>query len=538
MMCTVCTTPHNICSTPTTDALLVVVASDQNFPGVIAGGEGCCFRTIRLEDGKLAEITELLGEVFSAVGGLPNSTVVLLGSATGLLQMGSSGYVYDWMASAAKISQRWPTVKVCPLIPIVVENAPGQLFRSVCEAGAAFETLFGRDPRGLPEVWRCLVNLNRENLDQGGVPVVETYTLPFPGSLTGPLKLSNISFRTNISCPAVLKALCRKAIQFLVRVLVVALNRDFSAGVDPVLCNVRITDVMSTLNPQDSLTPPTLIVVGASHMRRTIAHIKTNGGTVVDLTTQGWVLNARNCSELVDKISAVDKSGGVVVVLDLFGNTSYRYKQEDDGLGLAVKIEKGWHMLGDVVPTPETTLLEQMKLLDGVWASLQGVKKIVVLPIPRYAFGGCCANTTHAPNTHDPLHAETILAGHTKHRKIIIKALTDTGIRNMRVLDFVGIYCKNHESTEERIANLQNIYCEDNVHLVENGYTKLAQAITELAFSLGHNAPDDQRSIARRDVTVVAARKAWRGFVSTPSIGKVSSGKFKRGGGRVHPYRR
>ena len=208
-----------------------------------------------MEDGKLSAITDLLGEVFSAVGGLPNSTVVLLGSASGLLQMGSSGYVYDWIASAAKISQRWPTVKVCPLIPIVVDNSPGQLFRSVCEAGAAFETLFGWDPRGLSDVWRCLVNLNRQNLEQGGVSLIETYTLPFPGSLTSPLKLSNISFRTNILCPAVLKAPSCKAIQVLVWVLVVALNRDFSAGVDPILCDVRIPDAMSTPNPQDPHTP-------------------------------------------------------------------------------------------------------------------------------------------------------------------------------------------------------------------------------------------------------------------------------------------
>ena len=108
----------------------------------------------------------------------------------------------------------------------------------------------------------------------------------------------------------------------------------------------------------------------------------------------------------------------------------------------------------------------------------------------------------------------------------------------MRVLDFVGIYCKNHESTEERIANLQSIYHEDNVHLVDTGYAKLAHALTELALSLGQYTPDVQQSAARRDVTVVAARKAWRGFVSTPSMGKVSSGKFKCGGGRIHPYRR
>ena len=38
---------------------LTFAASDQGFPGVIAGGEGECLKSVRIEDGDLHKITDL-----------------------------------------------------------------------------------------------------------------------------------------------------------------------------------------------------------------------------------------------------------------------------------------------------------------------------------------------------------------------------------------------------------------------------------------------------------------------------------------------
>ena len=75
-------------------------------------------------------------------------------------------------------------------------------------------------------------------------------------------------------------------------------------------------------------------------MRRIILHVMAKGHTVVDLTEPGWVLNAKNCANLVGQLRASDCTGKIAV-MDLFGNTSCRYRQADDGLAMAVKMGGG-----------------------------------------------------------------------------------------------------------------------------------------------------------------------------------------------------
>ena len=79
-----------------------------------------------MEDGSLSEISDLFLEIFAGVGN-GGSNIILLDSATSLLTSGSRGYVFEWLACAKKIVTRWPNVKVCPLVPLWTENAPGNL---------------------------------------------------------------------------------------------------------------------------------------------------------------------------------------------------------------------------------------------------------------------------------------------------------------------------------------------------------------------------------------------------------------------------
>ena len=83
MQCTSCKSIHNI-TIPAPDTPITFVATDQNFPGSLGGGENLCFRTIRVEDGSLSEISDLFLEIFAGVG-IGGSNIILLGSATSLL---------------------------------------------------------------------------------------------------------------------------------------------------------------------------------------------------------------------------------------------------------------------------------------------------------------------------------------------------------------------------------------------------------------------------------------------------------------------
>ena len=133
--CTVCTTPHNILS-QTQQAPLTFIISDQGFRGILSGGDALCVKTVWIKDGTVAELSNLFLEMFQNVV-LPNSTIVLLGSLTNMLQQGSSGYLFDWLACAKKLGGRWGNIKVCPLPPLWDGVLPGKMHRTLLEIEAA-----------------------------------------------------------------------------------------------------------------------------------------------------------------------------------------------------------------------------------------------------------------------------------------------------------------------------------------------------------------------------------------------------------------
>ena len=127
---------------------------------------------------------------------------------------------------------------------------------------------------------------------------------------------------------------------------------------------------------------------------------------MLDLTQKSWFLNKNSVEALTNTLQAACIPVDTFVVLDLFGNTSTKFRQADDTLALATRVggEWGWHMLGEVVATPDTFLSEQVGSLGGVLASIKNHSKIMLPPIPRYVFGSCCNDISHAPNIASPNH--------------------------------------------------------------------------------------------------------------------------------------
>ena len=129
--------------------------------------------------------------------------MILLGSATSMLHQGSSGYIFEWICCSQVITAKWPTVIVCQLPPILLENAPGQLFRTILEVGTIFGKCVSDDPRGVADAWVVLIsNLREQNTCLLKLEPAESYTLPYPKSLCGQLSFENTTFSTTLPCPA------------------------------------------------------------------------------------------------------------------------------------------------------------------------------------------------------------------------------------------------------------------------------------------------------------------------------------------------
>jgi hypothetical protein len=92
----------------------------------------------------------------------------------------------------------------------------------------------------------------------------------------------------------------RKATEVLIRSLLETLNRDFSTNLNPniIVANSWISEKHAVHSlPGDGKIPvksETVVMVGASNMRRLIPHIKAAGYEVIDLTQSSWLATPEN----------------------------------------------------------------------------------------------------------------------------------------------------------------------------------------------------------------------------------------------------
>ena len=278
-------------------------------------------------------------------------------------------------------------------------------------------------------------------------------------------------------------------------------------------------------------------------MKRVIPFLVAKGLTVSDLTQQSWHLNKRNTDTLKNMLEGVCMHAGSFLIADLFGNTSVKYRQEDDTLALAVKTGGGsegggWHMMGDVVASPDEALVGQVRGLVQVLDLLKDIKKVFIPPIPWFVFGGCCATKHHAPNTSAPDHLVKMITEHIRQRHTITKALVDSKATHFRVTDVLGIFAATHDSLTEKTRKLRTFMHKDNVHLTPAGYKLLAEEIL-LDCNIISSKQQNTAKQLRTAIPPPSEEKMWRGFKTTRGFGRTSAVPQRgRGGPRHHPYRR
>ena len=147
------------------------------------------------------------------------------------------------------------------------------------------------------------------------------------------------------------------------------------------------------------------------------------------------------------------------MVLDLFRNTSTKYRQANDTLALASRAggASGWHMLGEVVAVPDTFICEQVGNLGGLFSSINEHLKIVLPAIPRYVFESCCKDTTHAHNTALPTHSTMAVSEHIRQRNTIIKKLHNAKTLKHKVLDVLSCFSSTSSSIPEKCNDLKRV---------------------------------------------------------------------------------
>jgi hypothetical protein len=508
---------------------VTLVLTDQSIPPAVEVGEGGnCLRIIRIEDGLLGEIADLALEMFPR--GLPENSIVLLGSGSHLLRVGSSGYSRALVECSVKLAKLGKSVQICPLPPILSGPNPGSIFRSIVELRCWVSDVYSADARGLAEVWDMTLSNTKMNTSScTPLTTPHTYSLLFPADLKKSC-LTPLSFVSNSSSPASVLGPSCKAVSELLLAISTSLNRDFFANLDP---EIKLPRDLPT-SCDSGAKEMHFVTIGGSHMKRTAPHLQALGVKVTDLSIPGWVSNTQNGQNLLNRVSSAGLPSDAIYVLDFLGNSSVRFRQADESSSLPVKLNGHHHLLGDLEVMGSSHIESALFPVSHLYKQyIKSGDKIFLPPVPRNVFGSCCADLGHGANIRMQGHGERMLSEHCRIRQSLKRILMSERVPSMRVLDTLG--CLTHATNPpEQLAALKSITSRDNVHLTEAGYRALAEGLLQEAISLRTPREKGKETVSRQQTVT------WNGFVSHIGIGKTSlkSAKRSAAASRPTPYSR
>jgi hypothetical protein len=426
MSCISCTAEHKIIGNlPTT-----VIFSDQNFVSNVEGSNGSCIAVVRQEDASLTDLLELAREIFENQK-VPEGSVFLFGSASYLARVGTGTFAGDWLATVCRAQKQWRGIRVCPLIPLILSDCPGTLAREIAEIAAWFTSIYENNPLGLFNMWAAVVSAS-ETLSEGGTPLqhMDSYKISVPSSLSEQCTLSSMTFCSVSTRPVTLRGLPKDKLGELVRTLVETVHRCLQTCASPENFLERDTiAVASDTNEQK------VVLLGASNLGCCAQRLRKRGKQVIDLTQPGWVASSENIEAMAEKLKNTVCNEASTLVFDLFGNSSFRFEQFDGSLSMPFKHAGRYHLAGKIAVCPLPVYKRILENTAPVLTLHQSAKVVIVPPLPRYLFSGCCNQSGHSTNVNEPGHSSTLLSETIGLRNQLKKFVVSLGIKRCQVMD-------------------------------------------------------------------------------------------------------
>jgi hypothetical protein len=509
---------------------VTICFSDQNFIPTLRSNPGeTCIAVVRVEDAALSDLAAIALEIIDKFSLHPGS-VLLFGSASHLFRVGASCYAQDWIGLLGKIEQRFKNVNVCPLIPILRETCPGPLARDIEILATWLVNVYPSNIKGLSESWRALVHFV-QNAGSGQTVLAweEHVKIPLPTSLTS-AQLHPWYFCQRSSNPALLQGMDCTVTKELVRILLAALQRDFSIAVGPEVILPRATTAAGDQSKPENRH---LVCIGSSIMKQLIPFLQAAGYTITDFSQPGWVATEDNIQALIHKMSQLHLDPGFSVIFDLLSNCSHRYIQFDGTQSLPFKEGGRFHMAGPVTICNEDNFCKIVRSASPVLLAAQHARKIVIPPLPRYLFSKCCNNPTHCSNFLDAGYEEGALNGISKLRGILKKECSSIGMRNHWVLDGTGALAgippgESGGSNREILPELKVVLATDGVHLTQSGNKKVASAVIAALTLCGSGSAEKNAADPNSGPGPLRMPRKyyWRGFSSPvgDAVGRVAHG--------------
>jgi len=488
----------------------IIVLTDQHMEPVVGGGcMDSCTATIRLENSSLSELGDILIEIFEGKQALRAGSVVLIGSFSHLAMVGAGKYANEWCKLVGRITKKFTGIQVCPMIPILSDNCEGSVVFELMMLGLWFSKIYMGNRSGMLNLWTQALGWVSQNIEgHAPLPVPFCVKVELPVNLEFPCTATEVvTFAFNSSSPSRLKKPAREAINGLIGTLADTLGKDFGLNLDPGANLRRIT--ADTASDPELRSKSTIVTAGASILNRVSTLLAAENHKVHNLCVPGWSAVPVSIDGLATKLKEVPSEPDKVFVYDLLGNTSYRCLEYDGSTSMIKNTGSGYHVIGKVSMADDSSIRTILSLLAGILKADQEHFKVILPPLPRYLFSGCCADKDHCENLTDERHGEKLL-GKIEHVRSMVKGeLGRLGVKNFWVLNGVETLTGLPEGTgpAEKLRALRPVCANDGVHLTPLGYNRLAKGIVSCLDSQNRQKFGFHRSTGSKGAY-------WRGFLS------------------------
>jgi hypothetical protein len=439
------------------------------------------------------------------------------------------------------LTSKWSGISVCPLFPIHASALPGNLFGELLILHTWFKSVYAGTTTGLTSCWdKYAAALLEFSEGAGSLDQAEIKTLLLPANLDVNSGPHTVRFSTSSTSPAIIFGFDRKTSHELLLSLASSLRRGLSIAIHP----EAILEREPALNCEGAKDPGknlTIILAGASNLGRLRPIFESQGATVIDLTKPGWMATPANIESLRSELAALADLENCSVVFDVFGNSAFKFKHVDGSLVLPFRVGGGeFHFLGDISLDTDRSVGELIENLKPLFALAKKHFTVIMPPLPRYVFCGCCLDRFHSTNVGEEGYSAQILEATLHFRKLVKTSLVgNEDLGQFWVTDTLACLGSIPPTMPEKLNQLRASLGTDGVHLTAEGkmhlFNNLAKTILDMkSGSLGR---PPKPAVAAASSSVSGKTFYWRGFVSDRgSVSRPAAHRGRGRGGRGGPH--
>ncbi len=478
MPCLSCVVSHSFRERMSEQGLpVLIIVSDQAFPALVPATGGLCPVVIRVEDGMVDELADVLSDRFKAYtkphGALPQGSVILIGSLTHLRTRGLADYADAVVNAGYRLGARMgANIDIVPLVPVPLGGLDEP---AAVRALLDFDTWLSSSQQ---PVGTSLAGARRVFWEVAAAGPLQTQDgseqiIVLPGHLKNNRKKPFLSQAFSCKIPKEIAPFDRQREEAVVHEILKEINEVYGMGLDP------NPDLSRDHDPQPGTTAGRVVIIGASHMCRTAQALKDKNVCVHNLSKPGWLPDAASAASAVEAVKGLSLDEKDCVVLDIWSNSAYLGTDEN---GFPVKPfrsqeDNRYHVIGDLQVAPLGVFKKILGDFQGVIHAANNAAVIIVVPFPRYLVQKCCDSDEHVTNIGQDSYASEV----GDLTDLVAGLLSGSGLGDNVTSFSLSRYLSGADpSAVNRHLSLENV-CSwaDPVHLSSEIYTEAAGGILE-----------------------------------------------------------